>query len=92
MAKRDWSRVINIVAFVAVVLIGIFLLLNALDILTDLSSAFLQIANVLAYFTVAVCAFFYAYSKWGKKQQWYMIVWAIAVVLIVLHYVIPALS
>ena len=88
MAKRDWTRIVNLVAFVAVVLIGIFLILHSLDILRDIGDAFMTIANILAYFTVAVCSFFYAYSKWGKKQQWYMIVWVIAVVLIVLHYVI----
>ena len=88
-AKNDWGKIINIFAFVAVILIGIILLLSKLDIdLGDISRILGEIAQLLAYFVVAVCSFFYAYGQWKRKQIWYMICWIIAVVLIVVSYVL----
>ena len=88
-AKNDWGKITNIFAFIAVILIGIVLLLLKLGIdLGDVSNILSQGAQLLAYFVVAVCSFFYAYGKWNRKQIWYLICWIIAVVLIVVSYVL----
>ena len=89
MAKRDWTNIVNFMAFVALMIIGLLLILNnVLDSSSDFVRLLADIARYLAYFTVAVCAFFYAHARMNKKQIWYMIAWVVAVVLIIVAYVL----
>ena len=88
MAKQDWAKIVNFLAFVSVILIGVLLFFTGvLSLSGEIFDTLGKLTIALAYFTVAVCGFFYAYARWGKKQIWYMIAWVIAVVLIILSYI-----
>ncbi|MCL2570444.1 MAG: hypothetical protein FWE16_04545 [Firmicutes bacterium] len=89
MARRGngLRGLINVIAFVALMLIGAALTLTLFNIGSDLQSAFITIANVLAYITVAFCAFFWAQGTRRRTILW-LILWAVAVVLIVLHFIL----
>ncbi len=75
----------NLCAFIAVILIGVSLILSKLNILGQVSGAFLIIANVVSYIVVSVISFFYVANK---KNVWLWIVWIVSIVLIVLYYVL----
>lgn len=92
--SRSWQWWVNAVAFVSLVIIGIVLLLAELGIGGgDLTSAMRTIGNALAYIVAAACAFVYASGKMRRKNGiWYMIIWVVAVVLIVIAIIIPAVS
>lgn len=89
-SRRSWHWWVNSVAFVALAIIGIVLLLAQLNISGKISSVMQDIANALAYVVVAACAFVYASGKMRKKNGLvYMIIWVVAVVLIVIALIIP---
>ncbi len=76
---------INLSAFVAVILIGLSLILSKIGALGSVANAFLVIANVIAYLVVSVVSFFYVANK---KNVWLWVVWIISIVLIILFYVL----
>lgn len=76
---------INLCAFVAVVLIGVSLILTKIGVLSSVAGAFLTIANVVAYVVVSVVSVFYVARK---KNVWIWIIWVISIVLIVLYFVL----
>jgi len=87
----SWKKFFNLVAFIAVILIGIALMLSALKIGSDIQRAFGMIAEILAYLVVAFYSFFYAWSRSRKKwtgQLLHMIIWAVAVILIIVFMII----
>jgi hypothetical protein len=88
--SRNWHSFINFIAFASLAFIGIVLILTKLGLGGDVNNALNLIAMILAYVTVAFCAFIFAYQRWAKSKNniWYMIVWVVAVTLIVLAYVI----
>ena len=89
MATRRGSGLMNMLAFVAIIFIGIALILAI--VFSDagqLGSALSFIAQILSYIVVAFYAFWYAARKWDRKQIWFMIAWAVAVVLIVIYIIL----
>lgn len=76
---------INLCAFIAVILIGVSLILSRIGAFGQVAGAFLIIANVIAYLVVSVVSFFYIAHK---KNVWLWIVWVVSIVLIVLSYVL----
>ena len=61
MANNNSNRsLINLVAFVALIFIGIALIISRIGFSGDFPAALQTIASVLAYVTVAFCAFIYA--------------------------------
>ena len=91
--RRGMQRFFSFVAFFALMCIGVSLALRMVfsnvngSWARDLSTALETIATILAFITVAFYAYYYAHRKWGQKQIIYIILWAIAVVLIALHFV-----
>lgn len=76
---------INLSAFIAVILIGISLILTKIGIFNSVAGAFNIIASVIAYLVVSIVSFFYVKNH---KNVWMWIVWVISIVLIVLSYII----
>lgn len=79
--KFTLKMVVNFIAFVAVILVGIALILKN----TSIGGQLQFIANVIAYVMLAVFAFFYAKSK---RNIVFVLLWLAAVVLIVVSYII----
>lgn len=89
-SKRSWHWWVNAIAFVALAIIGVVLLLSQLKLKGSIPDVLKTIADALAYVVVAACAFTYASRKMGRKKGWiYMLVWAGAVVLIIIAMIIP---
>ena len=90
-SKKTWHWWINALAFVAVVLIGICLFLS--DVLKvgggDLTTLMYKAANALAYIVAAACSFVFVAGMRGKKRLIYVIIWAVAIVLIAIAYIRP---
>lgn len=76
---------INIISFGAVVCIGIALILSEIGFLSEVASAFLVIAETIAFFVVAIVSVFYVVKK---KNVWIWLTWAGSVALIVVSYII----
>jgi len=89
--SRTWQWWVNVIAFVSLAIIGIVLLLSkAFGWEGEIPMALETIANALAYIVVASCAFVYASSKLKRKNGiWYMLIWAGAVILIIVAIIIP---
>ena len=85
MAKASKSSgwLINLCAFVAVILIGLSLIFA--KIIPSISSAFSTIAQVISYVVVSVVSFFYIVRK---KNVWLWVVWVVSIVLIVVGVVL----
>ncbi|MCL2587372.1 MAG: hypothetical protein FWE31_04010 [Firmicutes bacterium] len=75
-------------SFAAVILIGIVLLIAAvIDGDGAVVTALTTIAHILAYIAVAFFSFFFVFRR-PRHRIWYIIAWAVAVTLIVLHYIL----
>ena len=82
----NWKQVFNLIAYIAVVLIGIALILGKL---ISSMSALEEVGKVLAYIVTAFCAFFYAWKKRNRQNGWvWLVFWAIGVVMIIISYVL----
>jgi len=86
-----WKRFFNLLAFIAVVLIGISLILSYALKSGKLTSLFNDIALIMSVIVVGFYSFFYAWSRprKGYSQLIHMIIWAAAIVLIVVFIVLP---
>jgi len=83
------ARLLNILAYVAVIAVGLALALAYLFAKLEvgdgnLIGALYTIAQALAYIVVACYSFFYARAK----GTWWLVIWAIAVVLIVVFMIL----
>ncbi len=76
---------VNLCAFIAVILIGVSLILSKIHVFGQVAGAFMIIANVIAYLVVAVVSFFYVARK---KNVWLWVVWIVSIILIIISYVI----
>ena len=93
--SKSWHWWVNIIAFISLIIIGIVLFFS--DVLKigggDFTNFLTKFANALAYIVVAACAFVYAYGKMKKKNGiWFMVAWILAVILITITMIIPAVS
>ena len=82
---RSSGWLLHFMSFVAVILIGVSLLLSKIHAFGDVATAFMVIANAIAYSIVAITSVIYV-SK--KKNIWLWLVWAAAIVMIIISYVI----
>ena len=74
----------NFCAFIATVCIGVALLVGKLLHIGSIANIFTMVAEIFAYLLCAISSFFYVHYK----RHWaYYLIWAIAVILIVLSYV-----
>jgi hypothetical protein len=83
------NKFLKAMAYWAVVLIGIALLFA--DLFKgggQVGYALRTIANVLAYVVVGCYSFFYA----RNKNIWWIIAWAVAIVLIILFTILPLIT
>jgi len=84
------SKLMNFIAYIAIIFIGIALMLAWLfrDGGGELTRALQLIAQILAYAVVAYYSFMYARRKQERKQIWFLIAWAAAVVLIIVFVIL----
>lgn len=80
---RDWRKMMNLLAYVAIALIGVCLLLGKLGLSGNISNAFLTIGNIIAYLIVAVGGWFYIANR---KNVWLWVVYFVSLVLIIISY------
>lgn len=85
MANKDFKGIINFFAFVAIALVGVALLLANIGLNGNISSALTLVANLLAYFITAIAGFYFVKNK---NNVWYWVIYAVAIVLIVISYII----
>lgn len=85
----DWGRLFNLVAFVALVMVGIVLLLGRV-LSGNIVGALYTIAEVMAYIVVAFYALVFAVEQRRNTVSMviHLVVWAIAVTLIVVFMII----
>lgn len=93
MSKTNWHSIINLLAFVSLVLLAAvwlfaFIMGKVGGGTGNLGSALMIIANILAYITVAFCSFIYANYQWGKNRKAYLIIWAASFVILLLFYIL----
>lgn len=77
---NGFKSVMNLMAFVAIVLIAVSLILSKLDFASNISGACTLIANVIAYIMVAISSLYFVRSRRGIG---YIITWIVCVVIIV---------
>ena len=85
MANKDFRSLLNLLAFIAIGLVGVALLLSKVGLGGEISSALTLVANLLAYIITAVAAFYFVRNK---NNVWLWVVYAVALVLIVISYII----
>lgn len=85
MANKEFKNLLNILAFIAIGLVGVSLLLANVGLGGEISAALTMIANILAYIITAIAAFFYIKNK-RSIVLW--IIYAVSVVLIVISYIL----
>ena len=82
--RSGWRGFLNLIAYVAIVCIGIALLIGKIG-GASLAGSFHRVAEILAYSVTAVSAFYFAASR----RHWaYWVVWVVCVVLIVVLMII----
>lgn len=84
-SSKDWRKMMNLIAYVSVCIIGVCLLLGALGASGSVLSAFATIGNVLAYCIVAIGGWFYIRNR---KNVWVWVVYFVALVMIIISYFI----
>ncbi len=84
--KFNWKSFANILAYVAVVLVGVALLIQALiKGNNEVSGIIKMVADIIAYAILIMCSFTYAKSR---RSVVFLIIWVIAVILIVVSYIV----
>ncbi len=87
MAKNNFGKVINFIAFVGLTLIAIVLILQKIFANSDSSfiSALRVIGESIAYTITAISAFFYVRSK---RNVWWYVAYTVAAVLVIVFVII----
>ena len=85
MAKNNFRKVINFIAFAGLMIVAVVLILQKIKLSGDLLNAFRTIGESIAYTVTAISAFFYVQSK---RNVWWYVAYTIAVVLIVIFMII----
>ena len=84
MAKNNWNKIFNCIAFVGLCLVALVLILQKIF-SGEVVDALRLIGECIAYFVTAVSAFFYVRSK---RNVWWYVAYAVAVVLIIVFVII----
>jgi|GEM_PF-3260019 len=91
-SRTFWANVFNCVAFIAVAMIGIALMLVYIFNTHRFSGTLLWVAQILAYVVVSFYSLFYAMNKpRGTSLTVHMVLWAISVVLILVFVILNIL-
>ena len=72
--------VMNLLAFVAIIMIALSLILSKLNFASSISGACTLIANIIAYIMVAISSYYFVRSR---RSVVYLITWIVCVVVIV---------
>lgn len=84
-SSRDWRKMMNLLAYVSVCIIGVCLLLSSLKIDGQIVNAFRLVGNTIAYCIVAIGGWFYIRNR---KNVWVWVVYFVALVMIIISYFI----
>lgn len=85
MAKNNFGKIINFVAFAGLVIVAIVLILQKINITGSLTHAFALIGESIAYTITAISAFFYVKSK---RNVWWYVAYTVAIVLVLIFMII----
>lgn len=80
--KTGW---LNIIAFVAVICIGISLILSKVGLSGEISNALSTIAQAISYLILIVISCFYIIKR---RNVWLWVTWGVSVVLIVVSFIL----
>ncbi len=86
---KDWRVIINALAFVSVMLIGIALILVKIFGGGQVSTVIANVANALAYIITAISGFFFVKNK---KQVWIWVAYLVGVVMIIIGFILTLFS
>ena len=86
MAKNNFSKIVNCLAFIGLVIIAIVLVLQKI-LSGELIIALRTIGEAIAYLVTAVSGLFYVRSK---RNVWWYIAYTVAVILIVIFMILRA--
>ena len=76
---------VNLMAFIAVICVGVSLILSKLGFLDQISEALSTIANVISYLVLVIVSCFYIVKR---KNIWLWVTWAVSVALIVISFIL----
>lgn len=84
MAKGDFGKFLNVLAYVSIVLVAVALVVSKIlgwaEAGQSIASAMRLVANILAYLITAIAAYYYVRSK---KNVWFTIIYIVSLVLII---------
>ena len=84
MAKNNFMKIVNCVAFIGLALIAIVLVLQKI-LSGNLTNALRLVGECMAYFVTAVSAFYYVNTK---RNVWWYVAYVAILVLMVLFIII----
>ena len=85
MAKNNFGKIVNFIAFAGLIIVAVVLILQKINLSGDLLNAFRTIGESIAYSITAISAFFYVKSK---RNVWWYVAYAVAVVLVLIFMII----
>lgn len=85
MSNFTFRSFANLMAYIAVVLVGTALLIQSVLKGNQIAQAFKMVADAIAYVMLAITSFSYAKSR---RNVVFILIWLVAVVLIVVSYII----
>ena len=84
MTKANLGKVVNFIAFIGLAMVAIVLVLQKI-VQGEIIGALRTVGEAIAYFVTAISAFFYVKSK---RNVWWYVAYAVAVILVVIFMVI----
>lgn len=84
MAKSNFGKVMNFIAFVGLAIVAVILVLQKI-LSGEIIGALRTIGESIAYFVTAVSAFFYVKTK---RNVWWYVAYAVCVILVIVFMVI----
>ncbi|MBO4937365.1 MAG: hypothetical protein J6C90_03475 [Clostridia bacterium] len=85
MSDFNWKKVVNLLAYIALIAVAVALILVKIFNGSQVASALNVIANSVAYIITAISAFAFARSK---RNPWVMIFFVVAVILVVVFMIL----
>jgi len=89
MSKNNWSKFVNCIAFIGLIIISVCLIMQRIfNSQGELTRALGIIGQAIAYLITAISAFFYVRTK---RNVWWYVAYTVAAVLVVVFMVILVL-
>ena len=85
MAKNNFGKIINCIAFIGLTIVAIVLVLQKIFSDGQLINALRIVGESIAYTITAISAFFYVKSK---RNVWWYVAYTVAVVLVIVFVII----